>query len=73
MMSVKDLAYSCNDFWRDRYYFFGCGVFLSQFAEFIPYEWMFEEISGFIKFGLLIVGIAVFLRISCQFGGFLLG
>lgn len=39
----------------------GVGVFLSQFAEMIPYEWMYEEISGFIKFGLLIVAIAVFL------------
>ena len=39
----------------------GVGVFLSQFAEMIPFEWMYEEISGFIKFGLLIVAIAVLL------------
>lgn len=39
----------------------GVGVFLSQFAEMIPFEWMYEEVSGFIKFGILIVTIAVFL------------
>ncbi len=39
----------------------GVGVFLSQFAEMIPFEWMYQEVSGFIKFGILIVAIAVFL------------
>jgi putative membrane protein len=39
----------------------GVGVFLSQFAEMIPFEWMYEEVSGFIKFGILIVVMAVFL------------
>ncbi|WP_255457419.1 PH domain-containing protein [Sporosarcina sp. JAI121] len=39
----------------------GVGVFLSQFAEMIPFEWMYEEVSGFIKFGLLVVAIVVFL------------
>jgi putative membrane protein len=39
----------------------GAAIFLSQFSDLIPYEWMFEEISAFIKFGVLIVAIAVFL------------
>lgn len=39
----------------------GVAIFLSQFGELLPFEWMFEEISAFIKFGVLIVAIAVFL------------
>lgn len=39
----------------------GAAIFLSQFSDLIPFEWMFEEISAFIKFGVLIVAIAVFL------------
>ncbi len=34
----------------------------------IPFEWMYEEISGFIKFGLLIVAIAVFLGFVLVWG-----
>ncbi|MCM3710273.1 PH domain-containing protein [Sporosarcina luteola] len=39
----------------------GVAIFLSQFGELLPFEWMFEEISAFIKFGVLIVAVAVFL------------
>ncbi|WP_432361688.1 PH domain-containing protein [Sporosarcina sp. UB5] len=39
----------------------GAAIFLSQFGDLLPFEWMFEEISAFIKFGLLIVAVAVFL------------
>jgi len=39
----------------------GAAIFLSQFGDLIPYEWMFEEISAFIKFGVLVVAISVFL------------
>lgn len=39
----------------------GVAIFASQFGDLIPYEWMYEEISAFIKFGVLIVVIAVFL------------
>ncbi|WP_262176212.1 PH domain-containing protein [Saccharococcus sp. Marseille-Q5394] len=39
----------------------GVAIFLSQFGELLPFEWMFEEISAFIKFGVLIVVVAVFL------------
>ncbi|WP_336824407.1 MULTISPECIES: PH domain-containing protein [Sporosarcina] len=41
----------------------GVAIFLSQFGDILPYEWMFEEISAFIKFGILIVGIVVFLAL----------
>jgi len=39
----------------------GAAIFLSQFGDLLPFEWMYEEISAFIKFGVLIVAIAVFL------------
>lgn len=39
----------------------GVAIFMSQFADLIPFEWMYEEISAFIKFGVLIVAIAIFL------------
>ncbi|MDW0115156.1 PH domain-containing protein [Sporosarcina saromensis] len=39
----------------------GAAIFLSQFGELLPYERVFEEVSEFIKFGVLIVAIVVFL------------
>ena len=68
-MSVKGSCLS----WRQRRAGLAlfCRVqvsFLSQFAEIIPFEWMYEEISGFIKFGLLIVAIAVFLGFVVVWG-----
>ena len=39
----------------------GVAIFLSQFGDLLPFEWMFEEISAFIKFGVMIVAIASFL------------
>ena len=38
----------------------GVAAVLSQFAEFIPFEWIFEEVSDFIRFGFVIVALAVF-------------
>ena len=38
----------------------GVAAVLSQFAEFIPFEWLFEEFSDFIKFGFVIVALGVF-------------
>ena len=46
----------------------GSLIFLTQFADLLPIDWMYEEVSGFIKLGLLIVAIAVFLRFSCRVG-----
>ncbi|BAQ08950.1 membrane protein [Bacillus sp. OxB-1] len=39
----------------------GVAIFLSQFSDLIPFEWMFEEVSAFIKFGYLIVAVALFI------------
>jgi len=38
----------------------GVAAALSQFAEFIPFEWIFRELSDFIKFGFIIIVLAVF-------------
>ena len=60
-MSSKDLLILATTSGGIGIILSGAGIFLSQFAEMIPFEWMYEEISGFIKFGLLIVAIAVFI------------
>ena len=46
----------------------GAAIFLSQFSEMIPFEWMYEEVSGFIKFGFMIVAIVVFLGFVAVWG-----
>ncbi|WP_318618068.1 PH domain-containing protein [Sporosarcina sp. YIM B06819] len=46
----------------------GAAIFLSQFSEMIPFEWMYEEVSGFIKYGLVIVAIVVFLGFVVVWG-----
>ncbi|MEW4221758.1 PH domain-containing protein [Rossellomorea marisflavi] len=38
----------------------GVGVFLSQFDDFIPFEEIYEGASGYIKGGVLIIGILAF-------------
>ncbi|MCG3086731.1 PH domain-containing protein [Sporosarcina cyprini] len=38
----------------------GVAIFLSQFGDLIPYEWIFDEFASFVKFGVLIVGLVVF-------------
>jgi putative membrane protein len=46
----------------------GVLIFLVQFAEFIPFDKMYVEISEFIKYGILIVVIAVFLGLLIIWG-----
>lgn len=46
----------------------GVAIFLSQFAELIPFERMYEEVSAFIKIGLIIIAIAVFLGFLLVWG-----
>ena len=46
----------------------GVLIFLVQFAEFIPFDKMYVEISEFIKYGILIVVIAVFLGLLVIWG-----
>ena len=46
----------------------GVAIFLSQFAELIPFDRMYDEVSEFIKIGLVIVAIAVFLGFLLVWG-----
>ncbi|MCM3745001.1 PH domain-containing protein [Sporosarcina luteola] len=61
LMSSKDLLVLATTSGGVGVILSGAAIFLSQFGELLPFEWMFEEISSFIKFGVLIVAIAVFL------------
>lgn len=40
--------------------FSGIAVVFSQFAEFIPYDFIYEELMAFIQFGVFMVALAVF-------------
>ncbi|MDN4606332.1 PH domain-containing protein [Sporosarcina highlanderae] len=60
-MSTKDLLILATTSGGIGVILSGVAIFMSQFADLIPFEWMYEEISAFIKFGVLIVAIAVFL------------
>ena len=42
-------------------FFSGLAVFVSQFSELIPYETIYDEFQVFIKFGVLLIALAVFL------------
>ncbi|WP_203248126.1 PH domain-containing protein [Sporosarcina beigongshangi] len=46
----------------------GAAIFLSQFSDMIPYQWMYEEVSVFIKYGLVIVALVVFLGFVVVWG-----
>lgn len=46
----------------------GVILFISQFADLLPIDWMYEEVSGFIKLGLVIVGVAVLLGLLVVWG-----
>ncbi|MCG7346336.1 PH domain-containing protein [Sporosarcina sp. ACRSL] len=60
-MSTKDLFVLATTSGGIGVILSGVAIFLSQFADLIPFEWMYEEISAFIKFGALIVAAAIFL------------
>ena len=59
-MSMKDLLILATTSGGIGIILSGALIFLSQFSEFIPYEWMYEEISRFRQIWSLIVAIAVF-------------
>ena len=54
-MSAKDLLILATTSGGIGIILSGAAIFLSQFAELIPFEWMYEELSGFIKFGALLI------------------
>lgn len=59
-MSMRDLLILATTSGGIGLIFSGALIFLVQFSGFIPYEEMYEGISGFVKFGALIVAIAIF-------------
>lgn len=67
-MSAKDLFILATTSGGIGVILSGAAIFLSQFSEMIPYEWMYEEISSFVKYGLLIVAIAVFMGFVVVWG-----
>ena len=67
-MSAKDLVILATTSGGIGIILSGAGVFLSQFAELIPFEWMYEEVSSFIKFGALLIALAVFLGFVIVWG-----
>ncbi|MFJ7934992.1 PH domain-containing protein [Sporosarcina sp. NPDC096371] len=67
-LSVRDLLILATTSGGIGVILSGAAIFLSQFSEMIPYEWMYEEISGFIRYGILIVTIVVFLGFVLVWG-----
>ena len=67
-MSAKDLVILATTSGGIGIILSGAGVFLSQFAELIPFEWMYEELSSFITFGALLIALAVFLGFVIVWG-----
>lgn len=46
----------------------GAFLFISQFAEFLPMDWLYEEFAGIVKLGLVIVGIVILLGLLVVWG-----
>lgn len=68
LMSGKDLLVLATTSGGVGLILSGVVLFISQFAEFLPMDWMYEEVSGFVKLGLVIVGIAVLLGLLVVWG-----
>lgn len=60
-MSGKDLFILASTSGGVGVFFSGLAVFASQFSNVIPYEAIYDEIVVFIRFGALIVALAVFI------------
>lgn len=60
-MSTKDLFVLASTSGGVGVFFSGLAVFMSQFSNVIPYEMIYDEIVVFIRFGVLIIALIVFL------------
>ncbi|TQR21464.1 PH domain-containing protein [Psychrobacillus vulpis] len=60
-MSMKDLFVLASTSGGVGVFFSGLAVFASQFSNVIPYDIIYDEIVVFIRFGALIVALAIFL------------
>lgn len=59
-MSQKDLLILASTSGGVGVFFSGLAVFVSQISELIPYETIYNEIIMFIRFGALLIALAVF-------------
>ena len=59
-MTQKDLIILASTSGGVGVFFSGLAVFVSQFSELIPYETIYNEIIMFIRFGALLIALAVF-------------
>ena len=59
-MSQKDLLILASTSGGVGVFFSGLAVFVSQFSELIPYETIYNEITMFIRFGAILIALAVF-------------
>lgn len=59
-MSMKDLFVLASTSGGIGVFFSGLAIFASQFSNIIPYELIYDEIVVFIRFGVLMVALAVF-------------
>lgn len=60
-ISMKDLFVLASTSGGMGVFFSGIAVFASQFSNIIPYEKIYDEIVVFIRFGALLIALAVFL------------
>nr|WP_232337072.1 PH domain-containing protein [Lysinibacillus timonensis] len=65
-LSTKDLVLLATTSNSMGVFLAGMAAILSQFAEYIPYDWIFEEISAYIQFGAFVIlfGIVIALLLA---------
>lgn len=59
-MSAKDLVLLATTSNSVGVVLAGVAAVLTQLSELIPYEWVFEEVSSFFKYGVAIVAVTIF-------------
>ena len=59
-MSTKDLLVLASTSGGIGVFFSGLAVFVSQFSNVIPYDLIYDEIVIFIRFGVLMIALAIF-------------
>src|SRR5690606_34104854 len=60
-MSTKDLLVLATTSGGIGVILSGAAIFLSQFSDLIPFEWVYEELEAFVRFGVVIIALFVFL------------
>lgn len=68
MMSIKDLFILATTSGGVGLILSGAFIFLMQFGEILPYETVYGELAKFVKFGALIVALALFAGLVVVWG-----